>query len=94
MFYLNAVFIIKYNAFYASVLGALAAPIAALVMDWQIIVGVDNVDPISWYTFVGFSLILIGFFIKGKPHKTYEVENNTKIEAKLLDDENNTNIIF
>ena len=97
MFYLNAIFIIKYNAFYASILGALAAPLAALIMDWKAIVGTDNVDPISWYTFVGFLLIFIGFLIKGKPEDELEnIEDNLedKLKNRLLDEENNTNTIF
>lgn len=93
MFYLNAVFIIKYNAFYASVLGTLAAPLAAFVLSWKKIVG-DNADPISWYTVVGFLLILIGFLVKGKPNKNDEdiLDDNDNIESNLLnqtDDENN-----
>ena len=73
-------------------LGTLAAPLAAFVLSWKQIVG-DNADPISWYTVVGFLLILIGFLVKGKPNKNdEETLDDNEIESNLLnqkDDENN-----
>ena len=59
------------------------------VLSWKQIVG-DNADPISWYTVVGFLLILIGFLVKGKPNE--ETLDDNEIESNLLnqtDDENN-----
>ena len=90
MFYLNAVFIDKYNAFYASVLGTIATPLAALVMSSKDIVGKDNYDPLTWYTVISFTIILVGFFIKGKPLEEKKEENNNKEE----NEDNNYNELY
>ena len=87
MFYLNAVFIDRYNAFYASVLGTMATPLAALVMSSKDIVGKDNYDSLTCYTYISFTIILAGFFIKGKPLEDNEEDNE---EDKK---ENNYNLL-
>mmetsp|Transcript_12587 Transcript_12587/g.23660 ORF Transcript_12587/g.23660 Transcript_12587/m.23660 type:complete len:364 (-) Transcript_12587:58-1149(-) len=68
MFYLNAVLMLHFNAFWVAIVNTAGAPLSAMAFTSSSIVGARNVQEVQWpCTIASFVLILLGMVVKGVP---------------------------
>jgi len=73
LFFLNAVQMCYFNAFWVAIVNTAGAPLSAVVFTMSSIVGEANVQEVAWpCTTASFTLILLGIVVKGVPDKSGE----------------------
>ena len=82
LFFLNAVQMCCFNAFWVAIVNTAGAPLSAVVFTMSTIVGEANVQEVAWpCTAASFTLILLGIVVKGVPDG--QSEQNQALEQEL-----------
>jgi drug/metabolite transporter (DMT)-like permease len=98
-FYAYSELIIIKNSFYQNTMMTLVSPLTTFIFSMKFLVGENLFQPISWYTWISFVLILIGIaiynfskelFFETRPSQSYQelytsINNETDIPVETPD---------